>query len=189
MRAELRSAAIGLEEAWNLGARKVLLELDSLTAVQAIEEGSGWDTRHGPILRQTLQLRTRDRQVVVRYCYREANRVADLLAHLGHCNPLGVHLLTSLPPHVRSAVFSDCGRIRSPHLCPSQVPSISAKNLLRHPRDPLPDLHTPRLAELFPRPTPSEKSSSEYSSVADLELDLSQGTIWSRGRVGARDCS
>ncbi|CAN1122620.1 Putative ribonuclease H protein At1g65750 [Linum perenne] len=119
MRAELRATEIDLEQAWTLGAKKVLLELDSLAVVQAIEEGLAWDTRHGPTLCQIRHLRNRDWQVNVRHCYREANRVADLLAHFGHCKPLGVHPLISLPPHVRSAVFSNCTGVPLPRLIPS----------------------------------------------------------------------
>ncbi|CAN1121589.1 Putative ribonuclease H protein At1g65750 [Linum perenne] len=37
MRAELRAAEIGLANAWELGAKKVILELDSLAAVHVIE--------------------------------------------------------------------------------------------------------------------------------------------------------
>ncbi|CAN1165431.1 hypothetical protein LINPERHAP2_LOCUS26148, partial [Linum perenne] len=59
-----------------------------------------------------------DWQVIVRHCYREANRVADLLAHLGHCNTLGVHLLDSLPLPVRSALFSDCTGVSFPRMIP-----------------------------------------------------------------------
>ncbi|CAN1797820.1 Putative ribonuclease H protein At1g65750 [Linum perenne] len=121
MRAELRAAEIGLDQAWKLGAKKVLLELDSLAAVRAIEEGSSWDTRHGPILLQIQQFKSRDWQVEIRHCYWEASRVADQLAHLGHCKPLGVHLLTSLPPRVRSALFSDCTGVSLSRLIPINI--------------------------------------------------------------------
>ncbi|CAN1142114.1 hypothetical protein LINPERHAP1_LOCUS29162 [Linum perenne] len=52
MRAELRGAEMGLQLAWDLGFRKVELELDSLTAVQAIEGTNDFDVRHRPILHQ-----------------------------------------------------------------------------------------------------------------------------------------
>ncbi|CAN1855901.1 Putative ribonuclease H protein At1g65750 [Linum perenne] len=65
MRAELLAAEIGLSRAWDLGAKKVILELDSLAAVLSIQEPSEWDTRHGPTLRQIQLLRSRDWQVVV----------------------------------------------------------------------------------------------------------------------------
>ncbi|CAN1848775.1 Putative ribonuclease H protein At1g65750 [Linum perenne] len=118
MRAELRAAELGLAHAWELGAKKVILELDSRAAVLAIDDKSSWDSRHGPILLRIHHLRSRDWQVIVRHCYREANRVADLLAHLGHCNTLGVHLLDFLPPPVRSALFSDCTGVSFPRIIP-----------------------------------------------------------------------
>ncbi|CAN1189887.1 hypothetical protein LINPERHAP2_LOCUS40166, partial [Linum perenne] len=54
MRAELRAAEIGLTKAWELGAKKVILELDSLVAVNAIEGFPLWDSRHGPILTRSI---------------------------------------------------------------------------------------------------------------------------------------
>ncbi|CAN1824868.1 Putative ribonuclease H protein At1g65750 [Linum perenne] len=116
MRAELRAAEIVLTRAWELGAKKVILELDSLAAVLSIQEPSTWDSRHGPTLLQIQLLRSRDWQVVVQHCYREANRVADLLAHLGHSNSLGTHPIVSWPSNIRSACFSDCTGCPTPEL-------------------------------------------------------------------------
>ncbi|CAN1126018.1 Putative ribonuclease H protein At1g65750 [Linum perenne] len=118
MRAELLAAEIGLTLAWDLGAKKVILELDSLAAVLSIQEPSTWDSRHGPTLRQIQLLRSRDWQVVVQHCYREDNRVADLLAHSGHCNSLGTHSIVSWPSNIRSACFSDCTRVSHPRTIP-----------------------------------------------------------------------
>ncbi|CAN1130192.1 hypothetical protein LINPERPRIM_LOCUS13082 [Linum perenne] len=76
LRAKLRAVKIGLNRAWNLGAKKVILELDSLAGVLSIQESTTWDSRHGPILQQIQLLRSRDWQVVVQHCYMEANSVA-----------------------------------------------------------------------------------------------------------------
>ncbi|CAN1191907.1 hypothetical protein LINPERHAP2_LOCUS41272 [Linum perenne] len=50
MRAELRGAEIGLQTAWELGVKKVILEVDSLAAALSIEGSDEFDSRHGPIL-------------------------------------------------------------------------------------------------------------------------------------------
>ncbi|CAN1327468.1 Putative ribonuclease H protein At1g65750 [Linum perenne] len=118
MRAELLAAEIGLSRAWDLGAKKVILEFDSLAAVLSIQEPSEWDTRHGPTLRQIQLLQSRDWQVVVQHCYREANRAADLLAHAGHSSPLGTHPIVSWPSNIRSACFSDCTGVSHPRTIP-----------------------------------------------------------------------
>ncbi|CAN1189825.1 hypothetical protein LINPERPRIM_LOCUS24714 [Linum perenne] len=48
--------------------------------------------RHNLLIRSTQEWRNRDWEIRVSHLFREANRVADLLAHLGHCHPLGTHL-------------------------------------------------------------------------------------------------
>ncbi|CAN1814657.1 hypothetical protein LINPERHAP1_LOCUS27191 [Linum perenne] len=56
----------------------------------------------------------RNLQVNVQHIYREANRVADLLAHLSHCKLLGTHFLDSCPPDIKNALASDCIGVSSP---------------------------------------------------------------------------
>ncbi|CAN1266550.1 Putative ribonuclease H protein At1g65750 [Linum perenne] len=87
MRAELRGAEIGLAYAWILGFKKIILHMDSLAAVNAILGPPSDDLRH---------------------VYREANQVADLLAHLDHSKPLGTIYFASAPPVIRLALYSDC---------------------------------------------------------------------------------
>ncbi|CAN1824009.1 Putative ribonuclease H protein At1g65750 [Linum perenne] len=89
MRVELRAAEIGLHYAWSLGINKVILQLDSLAAVNAIMGAPADDMRHSHTLGEISRLRQRDWQISVQHVFREANRVADLLAHLGHGKPLG----------------------------------------------------------------------------------------------------
>ncbi|CAN1130942.1 Putative ribonuclease H protein At1g65750 [Linum perenne] len=116
MRAELRAAELGLARAWELGIKKVILELDSLSAVLSIEGTTVADSRHGPIIHQIRQLRSREWQVVVRHCFREANRVADLIADCGHSQVLGTHLYDVYPLNIRSAFLSDCIGVSFPRM-------------------------------------------------------------------------
>ncbi|CAN1792681.1 Putative ribonuclease H protein At1g65750 [Linum perenne] len=118
MRAELRGAEMGLQTAWELGARKVILELDSLAAVLSIEGSDEFDSRHGPILYHIRQMREREWQVNVQHSFRESNRVADLLANLGHSFRLGVHQIVNFPPNIRRAILSYCIRVSFPRLIP-----------------------------------------------------------------------
>ncbi|CAN1345131.1 hypothetical protein LINPERPRIM_LOCUS40280 [Linum perenne] len=55
MIAELRAAEIGLSMAWDLDAKKVVFQLDFLSAFLAGQPVE--DSRHGPIINQILQLR------------------------------------------------------------------------------------------------------------------------------------
>ncbi|CAN1851753.1 Putative ribonuclease H protein At1g65750 [Linum perenne] len=116
MRAELRAAEIGLHYAWSLGIKKVILQMDSLAAVNAIMGTPADDMRHSHTLGEISRLRQRDWQVSVQHVFREANRVADLLAHLGHGKPLGTTFFNSAPSVIRYALFSDCTGTSIPRL-------------------------------------------------------------------------
>ncbi|CAN1161396.1 Putative ribonuclease H protein At1g65750, partial [Linum perenne] len=116
MRAELRAAEIGLQLAWDLGVKKVILELDSQAAVHSINGQLPLDSRHGPIIHHIQQMRDRDWQVRVLHAYRETNQVADHLAHLGHSVSYGTHIIDPCPPNIRSAIFSDCTGASFPRL-------------------------------------------------------------------------
>ncbi|CAN1184847.1 Putative ribonuclease H protein At1g65750, partial [Linum perenne] len=108
IREELRAAELGLQLAWNLGLHKVILQLDSQPVVSVIEGHQSDDTRHSPIIHQIQLLPSLNWQTKVFHIYREANQVADLLAHLGHSQALGTHTLDSLPPNICNALRSDC---------------------------------------------------------------------------------
>ncbi|CAN1297777.1 Putative ribonuclease H protein At1g65750, partial [Linum perenne] len=108
MRAELRAATLGLSLAWDMGFRKVNLQLDSLAAIAAIKGTPESDTRHGHTIQQVRELCNRHWVVNLTHTYREGNRVADLLAHLGHSLAFGNHLITNCNPDIRMALLSDC---------------------------------------------------------------------------------
>ncbi|CAN1122157.1 Putative ribonuclease H protein At1g65750 [Linum perenne] len=108
MRAELRAAALGLEAAWDVGCRKVNIQLDSKAALEAIEGEPNSPSRHGLTLHRIRELRNRDWDVYFTHTFREGNRVADLLAHHGHSLAFGCHSLAFCNPDIRYALFSDC---------------------------------------------------------------------------------
>ncbi|CAN1743222.1 Putative ribonuclease H protein At1g65750 [Linum perenne] len=72
-RAELRGAVHGLSIAWNLGYRRVLVQMDSAAAIAILEAKGEIDHQH---------------------IYREANKAADSLANRGHSLGLGCHLIS-----------------------------------------------------------------------------------------------
>ncbi|CAN1744019.1 Putative ribonuclease H protein At1g65750 [Linum perenne] len=106
IRAELRAAAIGLELAWGMHARKVNIQIDSNAAVLAICGQQQDDSRHSHILQQIRQLIDRDWTVKVTHFYRERNLVADLLAHHGHELSLGSHFNFVCSSDIERAISS-----------------------------------------------------------------------------------
>ncbi|CAN1799960.1 Putative ribonuclease H protein At1g65750 [Linum perenne] len=114
MRAELRATALGMEYAWNIGARKVNIQLDSLAAIAAIQGEPDSDGRYSQTLHHIQRMCRRNWRVEFTHTYREGNRVADLLAHLGHSLALGSHNIVDCNPEIWLALFGDCIGVASP---------------------------------------------------------------------------
>ncbi|CAN1149046.1 hypothetical protein LINPERHAP2_LOCUS16805 [Linum perenne] len=86
----MRGAIIGLQLAWELGQRKVVLQVDSRAAIQLLE---------------------RDWEVSIRHTYREGNHAADFLAGIGHGYPLGRSSIPISDPSLGYFLRYDCMRI------------------------------------------------------------------------------
>ncbi|CAN0905907.1 Putative ribonuclease H protein At1g65750 [Linum grandiflorum] len=89
--AELRAALHGLRLAWEMGYRRVSLQVDSLVVLSYLQNTDVADLRHKSCVEDLKELLRRNWTVYVSHTYREGNRVADLLAHQGHSLPLGMH--------------------------------------------------------------------------------------------------
>ncbi|CAN1331974.1 hypothetical protein LINPERPRIM_LOCUS35547 [Linum perenne] len=88
-----------------MGFRQV--QLDSIAAIAAIRGNPDSDGRHGRIIHKIRKLCSRQWTVTLTHAYREGNRVADLLAHLGHSLAFGSHL-TDCNSDIRMSLFADC---------------------------------------------------------------------------------
>ncbi|CAN1815662.1 Putative ribonuclease H protein At1g65750 [Linum perenne] len=88
-RAELRGALYGLQKAWELGFRKVLVFMDSTAAIDIFQTKDNIHHQHAAEARCFHELQARDWEVQLRHTYREANKAADHLANRGHSLPLG----------------------------------------------------------------------------------------------------
>ncbi|CAN1813802.1 hypothetical protein LINPERHAP1_LOCUS26963, partial [Linum perenne] len=76
--------------------------------IAAIKNTTDSDGRHSLISHQIRKLCHRQWIVNLTHTYHEGNRVADLLAHLGHSLAFGCHLITECNPDIRLALISDC---------------------------------------------------------------------------------
>ncbi|CAN1241629.1 Putative ribonuclease H protein At1g65750, partial [Linum perenne] len=107
MRAELRASEIGLMIAWDMGYKKVHLQLDSLAAVTVILGNQEEDSRHSQMLDTINELHRRNWEVTISHIFRDGNRVADLLAHHGHTLDFCFHINCNYPHEVDRAIWSD----------------------------------------------------------------------------------
>ncbi|CAN1799969.1 hypothetical protein LINPERHAP1_LOCUS22331 [Linum perenne] len=76
MRAELRTAESVHTIAWDVGYKKVHLQMDSLAIVTAILGSSEKDSKHGRALDNIDELRNWD--VTISHTFREGNKVVDI---------------------------------------------------------------------------------------------------------------
>ncbi|KAG7542942.1 Ribonuclease H-like superfamily [Arabidopsis thaliana x Arabidopsis arenosa] len=105
--AELWGVYYGLFIAWDRGARRVELEVDSEIVVGFLKTGINDTHPLSFLVRLCYGFITKDWIVRISHVYREANRLADGLANYAFSLPLGFHLLEAPPECVSSILFED----------------------------------------------------------------------------------
>ncbi|CAN1743580.1 Putative ribonuclease H protein At1g65750 [Linum perenne] len=97
-RAELRGVIYGLNKAWELGYRKILVYMDSEAAINLLQGDDHPNHHHAAEVSQFRGLCNREWEVSLKHAYREANKAADHLANRGHSLPLGEHNVPTSDP-------------------------------------------------------------------------------------------
>ena len=110
--AELWGALYGLDLAWRAGRRNVILELDSMSAIQLIQKNVNRSHPHATVIARVKKLLARSWEVRLRHIYREANS----LALLGHSCELGVTFYSSPPLGIDFVLRDDVGGVAHPRL-------------------------------------------------------------------------
>ena len=91
MKAEIRAILRGLRLAEEANFRKVWVRTDSLVVVGMLTNHMQWHPEHQFLLQQCYNLMGKESwEVKISHCYREANQVADILAHREVDDMLGV---------------------------------------------------------------------------------------------------
>ncbi|CAI0402481.1 unnamed protein product [Linum tenue] len=109
-RAEIWGALKGLELSWEAGHRQVELQIDSKTAIALLLDTGQHCHQHANLTIRFQDLLRRDWTVRVTRIYREANFLADCLAHKGHLLAPGTHMIDVSDPDVcRWALFDSVG--------------------------------------------------------------------------------
>ncbi|CAN1172909.1 Putative ribonuclease H protein At1g65750 [Linum perenne] len=117
MRAELKAVDIGLKIAWELGFRKAHLQLDSKSAVSTIRSSSiDEDFRHCQTVRSIHERMSKNWEIRISHVFREANKVADLLAHHGHSLEFGVSENCMYASTIDREIWNDFLGASSPRL-------------------------------------------------------------------------
>ncbi|QHO25231.1 Putative ribonuclease H protein [Arachis hypogaea] len=113
MHAELWAIVHGLTIAITHGYQNLMVESDSVAAINFIKNGSSSGHHCAPLIQDVRVLTERLKKVSWIHVFREANTVADQLAKKGHDLPLGLHIFDSSPPDISYALLCDCiGTVR-----------------------------------------------------------------------------
>ncbi|CAN1845039.1 Putative ribonuclease H protein At1g65750 [Linum perenne] len=113
-RVELQGAIHGLELAWNMGFRRVELQMDSSVAIDLFMATEEPMHQHAGEVLSFRELRTRDWSINIRHLYREGNKVADFLANRGHDFPFGSHSFPLSDCNLSYFLRYDCLGISEP---------------------------------------------------------------------------
>ncbi|CAN1799327.1 Putative ribonuclease H protein At1g65750, partial [Linum perenne] len=92
-RAEITGIVLGLEKAWEMGVRDIVVQSDSLCAVRLLSSDDSLDHQHATIVSKYKKLLDRDWRVELKHVYRESNHLADALASKGHSLSIGTHMV------------------------------------------------------------------------------------------------
>ncbi|CAN0898742.1 Putative ribonuclease H protein At1g65750 [Linum grandiflorum] len=106
-RAELRGAIESLRLAWQLGHRRVALQMDSKAALSILQAREEPSHQHASLVLQFRSLLQRDWIVTLSHVFREGNFLADCLARRGLFVPFGVRSVPLDDPEIRNWVLYD----------------------------------------------------------------------------------
>ncbi|KAK0598865.1 hypothetical protein LWI29_000173 [Acer saccharum] len=106
--AELWGMFEGLTMAWNAGVRRIIVETDSLDSVQLVSNVTNPNHPFFSLIQSCKFMVDSDWNCVVKHVYREGNRLADGLAHLGHNMKNEIMFFEDPTPQIFSIYEDDC---------------------------------------------------------------------------------
>ncbi|CAN1139259.1 Putative ribonuclease H protein At1g65750 [Linum perenne] len=99
-RAEMKGVIEGMQAPWELGVRRLEVQMDSSAVMGMLLDGN-LNNQHASLISRFQRLRGRDWELRFIHVYREANHLADCLANKGHQLQLGVRSMLADDTEVR----------------------------------------------------------------------------------------
>ncbi|KAL9432672.1 hypothetical protein AB3S75_027656 [Citrus x aurantiifolia] len=96
--AELWGLFYGLDLAWKMGIRSLLVKVNSKCITELLADTNNNPNKFSSVIQSIRRLINREWHVCISHIYREANFAADFLAKFAMRQPLGFHVLHN-PPH------------------------------------------------------------------------------------------
>lgn len=109
--ADIWSMILGLNLAWDKGLRCICLEMDSVKASKLFRDSCAMDSSLALLCRQIKDLKDRDWQIKISWCYREANEAANWFAREALGQASGLRVFEEAPEALKHILGSDLGPI------------------------------------------------------------------------------
>ena len=116
--AELWGLYQGLILAWDVGIKRLLVEVDSLCISQMIAKQEVVPNVFYALVAAMRELLSRNWQVSLTHIFRKANLATYFMANMTHSTPPGLHLFTSPPVGIYSIILQDIFGVANPHFVP-----------------------------------------------------------------------
>ncbi|XP_016178547.1 uncharacterized protein LOC107621000 [Arachis ipaensis] len=118
--AELKGVFHGLEMAWDLGMRRMIVEMDFKEGVEFITRRKEDEERccYNPLIQEIRRIKNRPWELQFRHTCREANRVADSLAKLALSKVKGFQFFDNPPDNLEQILDDDVKGIYTSHIVP-----------------------------------------------------------------------
>ncbi|GAU11214.1 hypothetical protein TSUD_342040 [Trifolium subterraneum] len=114
--AELWGVYEGLRLAWNYGATKLKLQVDSSVVAYTLNGSNAGSVIGWRLIEEIRRLLALEWEVKVCHSYREANACADALANMGCEHGLGLRMYDQCPPRLSSLLLADVMGITTPRI-------------------------------------------------------------------------
>ena len=116
--AELWGLFQGLTLAWDVGIKRLLVEVDSLGVTQMISKQVVVPNVFHALIIAIRDLLSRNWQISISHIYREANSAADFMANMAHSAPLGLHVYSNPHVGIYSIMSQDLFGVTQPRFVP-----------------------------------------------------------------------
>ncbi|KAL4307123.1 uncharacterized protein LOC107605009 [Arachis ipaensis] len=110
--AEMWAVLYGLQMAWNLGMRRVIVEMDAIEVLKEINTHQSTKTID-PILREIEEYKERSWEIKFQYANRETNQCADWLGKISTNHQYGFNFIDNPPADIKHLLQIDAAEIQT----------------------------------------------------------------------------
>ncbi|KAL5741678.1 hypothetical protein ACOSP7_028410 [Xanthoceras sorbifolium] len=106
--AELWGIFKSLQAVWQARLRQVVLETDSLTVAQLLENNINDNHPLFSLISSYKNICLRQWFSIIKHVFKDSNRVVDDMASLGKDIPIGIYFFVDPPPQILGLLQEDC---------------------------------------------------------------------------------